>query len=192
MGARGSQVVSGLHSYILNISPQEEIGLPSADRSFWDKLFPHCCGYPQAVLWERVLWPCFWNLWSVPETGAYGLFLSSGLVLKWRQMEFMLSFQDDSQLQGRRLWQQSGMWNWTFGAFSLFRDILSGRGWRQRKIGGYLLETRGSNWTSTSWKFGVSLNGFHDFLGWLKKLSKTVGFSILLKILQKNQRGPGK
>ena len=82
MGARGSQVVSGLHSYVMNVQPCDEIGLPSTDGPFWDKIFPCFCGYPQAVLWEGVLWSC---------SGFYGLFLelvSYDLLLKIRPGSF--------------------------------------------------------------------------------------------------------
>jgi len=47
------------------------------------KTFPHFCGYPQAVLWERVLRFCsgFYGLFLAlvsydPISGTYGLFLN--------------------------------------------------------------------------------------------------------------------
>lgn len=68
----------------------------ATDGPFWDKTFLRFCGYPQAFLWERVLWSCagFYGQLLEPVSEdlvseTYGLFLKlvsssvvSGLVLK--------------------------------------------------------------------------------------------------------------
>lgn len=59
-----SQVVSDLHSYAMNFSPYDEIGLPSPDGPFSD---PDFCGYPQSGLWKGAL---------QSSSGFYGLFLN--------------------------------------------------------------------------------------------------------------------
>ena len=55
----------------------------------WD--ISHFCGYPQAVLREGVLWPCFWILRSVPGAGAlWHSFLKQAWPSnedKWRQLK---------------------------------------------------------------------------------------------------------
>ena len=114
MGVRGSQMINGLYYHVINVQSCDEIGLSSTSGPFWDKIFPHFCGYPRLFLGKGfyclvldfmvcsvpradVLWPSFWDLWSVP----YSLFLKSGLVLKmetngvlkWEQMGLILSFQ---------------------------------------------------------------------------------------------------
>ena len=49
------------------------------------------------ILWSvpgaGALWPSFWDLWSVPRAGALGPLFKVCLVLNWRQMGFILSFQ---------------------------------------------------------------------------------------------------
>ena len=52
MGARGSQVISGLHSYVMSVQSCDDVGLSSADDPLGDKIFPCFCGCPQAVLWR--------------------------------------------------------------------------------------------------------------------------------------------
>lgn len=93
----GSQVVSSLHSYVTNVQPCGEIGLPSTDGPFWNKVFPHFVviprlffrrGFYDLVLnfmicsWGGVLWLTVWDLWSIPKVGALWPFFKSGLVLK--------------------------------------------------------------------------------------------------------------
>ena len=71
MDARESQVVSGLHSYVMSILT---IGLPSTDDPYGDKIFPHFCGFPWSVLWEGFFVFVF-VFFFLSYSGFSGLFL---------------------------------------------------------------------------------------------------------------------
>lgn len=74
MGARASQVVSGLRSYVMNIQPCDEIGLKTARSEI--RYSPFFCGFSQAVLYGRELYDMFLELVSYDlVSGTYGLFL---------------------------------------------------------------------------------------------------------------------